>query len=292
MLGKGKIGIWQIESGENSMRKELFLKTRREEQTGKSKLDEGWIYGLNPVLEAIRAGRHIENILISSGKKDSPRILEIEKEAQGRNLFLREKDIHFFHAHFPKGHQGIAAQVLPKMYISLEELLEIPSRNGESPLFIILDLIQDPRNLGAILRVADAAGAHGIVIQSHRSVRLDAAVSKSSAGAVEYVPVSVVTNIKHAMRDMKEQGITIIGAEAGVDKVVWDVDLRIPLALVVGSEGKGLRRTVKESCDILVSLPMKGRINSLNVSVAIGILIFEILRQRIRMSEFKPGKRK
>jgi 23S rRNA (guanosine2251-2'-O)-methyltransferase len=290
MLGKGKIGIWQIESGKNSIRKELSLKTRREEQTGKSKLDKGWIYGLNPVLEAILAGRNIEIIFISSGKKDSFKILEIEKEAQKRNIFLRERDIQFFHTHFPKGHQGIAAQVLPKTYISLEELLGIPSKNGELPLFIILDLIEDPRNLGAILRVADAAGAHGIVIQSHRSVRLDAAVSKSSAGAVEYVPVSMVTNIKHAMQDMKEQGITIIGAEAGVGKVVWDVDLRMPLALVVGSEGKGLRKTVKESCDILVSLPMRGSINSLNVSVAIGILIFEILRQRICISEFKRGK--
>ncbi len=266
------------------------MKTRREEQTGKSKLDKGWIYGLNPVLEAIRAGRNIEIIFISSGKKDSLRILEIEKEAQKRNIFLREKDSQFFHAHFPKGHQGIAAQVLPKTCISLEELLKIPSRNGESPLFIILDLIEDPRNLGAVLRVADAAGAHGIVIQSHRSVRLDAAVSKSSAGAVEYVPVSVVANIKHAIRDMKEQGITIIGAEAGVNKVVWDVDLRMPLALVIGSEGKGLRKTVKESCDILVSIPMRGSLNSLNVSVAIGILIFEILRQRIRISEFKREK--
>ncbi len=290
MLGKGKTGIRQIESGKNSKRKELSLKTRREEQTGRSKLDKGWIYGLNPVLEAIRAGRNIELIFISSGKKDSLRILEIEREAQKRNIFLREKDIQFFHAHFPKGHQGIAAQVLSKTSISLEELLKIPSRNGESPLFIILDLIEDPRNLGAILRVADAAGAHGIVVQSHRSVRLDAAVSKSSAGAVEYVPVSVVANIKHAMRDMKEQGITVIGAETGVNKAVWDVDLRIPLAFVVGSEGRGLRKTVKESCDILVNIPMRGSINSLNVSVAIGILIFEVLRQRIRISEFKREK--
>jgi 23S rRNA (guanosine2251-2'-O)-methyltransferase len=262
------------------MRKELSLKTKREERTGKSKPDKEWIYGLNPVLEAIRAGRNIEGIYLSSGKRDSSKILEIEKEAQKRNIFLKEKDIQFFYAHFPKGHQGIAAQVLPKMYISLEELLEIPSRKDELPLFIILDLIEDPRNLGAILRVADAAGAHGIVIQSHRSVTLGAEVSKSSAGAVEYVPVSLVPNIKHAMRDMKEHGITIVGAEAGADRVLWDVDLRIPVALVIGSEGKGLRKTVKESCDVLVSLPMMGSINSLNVSVAAGILIFDILRQR------------
>jgi 23S rRNA (guanosine2251-2'-O)-methyltransferase len=266
------------------------LKTKREERTGRSKPDKEWIYGLNSVLEAIRAGRTIEGIYLSSGKQESPKILEIEKEAQKRNIFLKKKDIQFFYAHFPKGHQGVAAQVLPKMYISLEELLEIPSRKGELPLFIILDLIEDPRNLGAILRVAEAAGAHGIIIQSHRSVTLGAEVSKSSAGAVEYVPVSLVPNVKHAMRDMKEDGITIVGAEAEADRVLWDVDLRMPVALVIGSEGRGLRKTVKESCDILVRLPMKGSINSLNVSVAAGILIFDILRQRSCLNECGRGK--
>lgn len=266
------------------------MKTRMEERTGKSKSGKEWIYGLNPVLEAIKAGRKIEVILLSSGRKDSSRILEIEREARRKNILLKQKEIQFFHAHFPKGHQGIAAQVLTKTYISIEALLEIPSRKGELPLFIILDLIEDPRNLGAILRVADAAGVHGIIIQSHRSVTLGAEVSKSSAGAVEYVPVSLVTNIKHTMQDMKERGITIVGTEAGVTKVVWETDLRVPLALVIGSEGKGLRKTVRETCDVLISLPMMGKINSLNVSVAAGILTFEILRQRICMHEFEKGK--
>jgi 23S rRNA (guanosine2251-2'-O)-methyltransferase len=263
-----------------------------EERTGKSKLGKEWIYGLNPVLEAIRAGRRIEFILLSFGKKDSLRILELEREARKKNILLQHKDIKFFHTRFPKGHQGIAAQVLTKTYISLLELLEIPSRKGELPLFIILDLIEDPRNIGAILRVADAAGVHGIIIQSHRSVTLGAEVSKSSAGAVEYVPVSLVNNIKHAMQDMKERGITIVGAEADVNKVVWEKDLRVPLALVIGSEGKGLRKTVRENCDALISLPMMGKINSLNVSVAVGILTFEILRQRISMNTFEKGKSK
>jgi 23S rRNA (guanosine2251-2'-O)-methyltransferase len=261
-----------------------------EERTGKSKLGKEWIYGLNPVLEAIRAGRKIEIIFLSSSKQDSFRILELERQAQKRNILLEQKDIKFFHTHFPKGHQGIAAQVITKTYVSLEELLEMPSSKGESPLFIILDLIEDPRNVGAILRVADAAGVHGIIIQSHRSVTLGAEVSKSSAGAVEYVPVSLVNNIKHAMQNMKERGITNIGAEADVHKVVWEMDLKVPLALVIGSEGKGLRKTVRENCDALVSLPMMGKINSLNVSVAVGILTFEILRQRICMNEFREGK--
>lgn len=266
------------------------MKTKKAAQAGKSEPGKEWIYGLNPILEAMRAGRNIECIYLAHGKKDSPKILEIEEESQRKNIFIKNRDIQFFHSHFPKGHQGIAAKVFRKMYISLEKMLEIPSRKGEMPLFIILDLIEDPRNLGAILRVADAAGAHGIVIQSHRSVPLTPDVAKSSAGAVEYVPVSLVNNIKHAMRDMREKGITIAGAEVGADMVIWDLDLRIPLALVIGSEGKGLRKTVKESCDVLLSLPMRGSINSLNVSVAAGILTFEILRQRIRINVIRTQK--
>jgi len=266
------------------------LKTRKQALTGRSRPVKEWIYGLNPILEAMRAGRNIDVIFLSSGKRRLPHVLEITKEAQKRNISLGEKDIQFFHANFPKGHQGIAARVSPKTYISLDELLKIPSKNYELPLFIILDLIEDPRNLGAILRVADAAGAHGVIIQSHRSVSLSADVAKSSAGAVEYVPVSLVTNIKHAINTLKEHGITIVGAEAEADKAVWDFDLRVPLALVIGSEGKGLRKTVKESCDLLASLPMRGNVNSLNVSVTVGILAFEILRQRIHINEFGGKK--
>jgi len=241
-----------------------------------------WIYGLNPVLEAMRAGRAIKRILLSSSKQDSTKVLEIQREAEKRNISLITTDIDFFHAHFPKGHQGVAAEVLPKTYIALGELLEIPSRRDEPPLFIILDCIEDPRNFGAILRVADAAGVHGIVIQSRRSATLGSEVAKASSGAIEYVPVSMVANIKHAIREMKERGITVIGAEAGGARLVWDVDLTVPLALVIGSEGRGLRRTVRERCDTIMSLPMRGRISSLNVSTAVGIITFEILRQRLQ----------
>jgi 23S rRNA (guanosine2251-2'-O)-methyltransferase len=254
------------------------------EHTGRLKSASEWIYGLNPVLEAIRAGRGIKGIFLSSGKKYSPQVIEIKREAEKKNIPLKRMDISFFHAHFPKGHQGVAAKVFPKAFMNIEELFDIPSRKNEPSFFLVLDCIEDPRNFGAILRVADAAGVHGIVIQPYRSVTLSPEVSKVSAGSVEYVPVSLVSNIKNAMREMKERGITIIGAEAGEEKLVWDLDLNLPLALVIGSEGKGLRKTVKDNCDILVSLPMKGRINSLNVSVAVGILAFEILRQRISMN--------
>ena len=159
-------------------------------------------------------------------------------------------------------------------------MLEIPAKKNELPFFLVLDCLEDPRNFGALLRVADAAGIHGIVLQSYRSVNLGAEVAKVSAGAVEYVPVTMLPNIKHAINEMRKNGIMIVGAEAGAENTLWDVDLNVPLAVVIGSEGKGIRQSVRTLCDYLVNIPMRGRINSLNVSVATGIFVFEILRQR------------
>ncbi len=239
-----------------------------------------WIYGLNPVLEAIRAGRNIKEIYLSSGRHE--KLSQIEKEIESRRIPVRVVDNKFFDDTFPKGHQGIAAKVFQKEYVSLEDLLNIPVEKNELPFFLILDCIEDPRNFGAIVRSAEAAGVHGIVIQAYRSAGLGSEVSKASAGAIEYVHVSQVSNIKHAISEMKENGITIIGAEAGSQLMPWDINLSIPVALVVGSEGKGLRKTVAERCDFITSLPMKGMVNSLNVSVAAAILLFEVLRQRTR----------
>jgi 23S rRNA (guanosine2251-2'-O)-methyltransferase len=256
------------------------LKIKKTGQTGKSEPADEWIYGLNPVIEAIKAGRNIRCIFLSSHRHD--KVTEVKKEADKRKIPLQFADTVFFDSRFRKGHQGIAAEVSSKGYVSLDELFGIPLKKREIPLFLILDCIEDPRNLGAILRVADAAGIHGVVIQSHRSATLGAEVSKASAGAVEYVPVAMVANIKHAIREMKNMGIMIIGAEASAGKTIWDIDLKLPVAFVIGSEGKGLRRTVSEHCDVSVKLPMKGKINSLNVSVATGIFAFEILRQRLQ----------
>lgn len=238
-----------------------------------------WIYGLNPVLEAIRSGRGIKSVFIALSRKE--KTSEIEKEISLRGITLKKTDNLFFDSRFPKGHQGIAAIVLPKEYIDLEGLLEIPSRKNEVPLFLVIDCLEDPRNFGAILRVADASGVHGVVIQSYRSAALSPEAIKTSAGASEYMPIAVVPNIKYAIKEMKDMGLSVIGAEAGQGKAIWDLDLRMPLSVVIGSEGRGLRKTVRENCDFLVSLPMKGRINSLNVSVATGIIVFEIMRQRI-----------
>jgi len=258
------------------------LKTKKTGLTGKSRSDSEWIYGLNPVMEAARAGRIIKRIVISTARHD--KASEVRKEAESRHIPVEFADPVFFDNTFRKGHQGIAAEASPKDYVDIEDLIDIPFRKNEPALFIILDCIEDPRNLGAVLRVADAAGVHGIVIQSHRSATLGSGVSKVSAGAVEYIPVSIVANIKHAFHAMKKRGITIIGAEANAKDTIWDAPFTEPLALVIGSEGKGLRKTVSDQCDILVSIPMHGKINSLNVSVATGILAFEILRQRIKKS--------
>ncbi|OGW38443.1 MAG: 23S rRNA (guanosine(2251)-2'-O)-methyltransferase RlmB [Nitrospirae bacterium RBG_13_39_12] len=255
------------------------MKTKKTGQTGKLRSGSEWIYGLNPVLEAIKAGRNIKNIYISSNRHH--KVFELKKESEFRNIPLKISDPIFFNYTFNKGHQGVAAEVSSKDYVSLDELLNIPLRKKEISLFLILDCIEDPRNFGAILRVADAAGIHGVVIQSHRSVQLGSVVSKVSAGAVEYVPVCMVSNIKYAISEMKKSGITVVGTEASSGKTIWDLNLKMPLALVIGSEGKGIRKTVGKSCDVLVSLPMLGKLNSLNVSVATGIFAFEILRQRL-----------
>jgi 23S rRNA (guanosine2251-2'-O)-methyltransferase len=235
---------------------------------------------MNPVLEAIRAGRFIKCIFVSSGRRD--RLSGIKKETKEKQIPVKVLDPIFFDRSFPKGHQGVAAEVSSKDYMPLDELLDIPRKKNHIPFFLIVDCIEDPRNFGAMLRVADAAGIHGVVIQSHRSVTLSSEVSKVSAGASEYVPVSMTPNIKHAMYEMKEMGITMVGAEAGAGDPLWDADLTVPLALVVGSEGKGMRKTIGALCDKLVKIPMRGKINSLNVSVATGILAFEIIRQRYR----------
>lgn len=256
------------------------MKIRKTGPTGRSKSAREWIYGLNPVLEAIKSGRKIRGLHVSSGRHE--KLHEIRQEAESRNIPVRMVDPVFFESRFGKGHQSVAAEVARKEYISLDELLEIPAAKKEPPFFLVVDCLEDPRNLGALLRVADAAGVHGVVLQAYRSVSLGAEVAKVSAGAVEYVPVTMVPNIKYAINEMKESGILIVGAEAAAEKTLWDLDLNVPVAAVIGSEGRGIRQTVRTLCDVLVNIPMRGAVNSLNASVAAGILVFEILHQRMK----------
>lgn len=239
-----------------------------------------WVYGIRPVLEALRAGREIKALYVLPGRHDN--IAPLIKESELKGIPVRTADRGFFDSAFSKGHQGVAAKVIRKDYLDLEDMLAIPHGINEPPFFVIIDCIEDPRNLGAILRSADAAGVHGAVLQYYRSAGIGPEVSKSSAGAAEYVPLTIVPNIKHAIRKMRDNGITVICAEAVADATVWDTDLTVPLAFVIGSEGRGVRKTVRENCDLAVSLPMRGRINSLNASVAAGILFYEVLRQRLQ----------
>ena len=255
------------------------MKTRKKGPAGRSRSAEEWIYGLNPVLEVVRSGREVKAVFLSSARKD--KVTALEEEISSRGIKINRADNLFFDSRFAKGHQGIAALVAPRGYADFDELLEAPSRNNEMPLFLLLDGVEDPRNFGAVLRVADAGGVHGVVIQAYRSASLSPEAVKASAGASEHIPIAMVPNIKNAIRDMKESGITIVGAEADADLSPWETDLTVPLALVMGSEGGGMRKTVREQCDLLVRLPMRGKVNSLNVSVATGIIIFEIMRQRM-----------
>jgi 23S rRNA (guanosine2251-2'-O)-methyltransferase len=249
---------------------------------------EEWICGINPVLEAVRAGRKVPKVFLAFSRRDRA---EIEQELSSRGISVQKVDLQFFEERFHKGHQGIAATIEPREYTDLDNLIEIPRIKNETPLFLILDGIEDPRNFGSILRVADAGGAHGVVIQSHRSASLTPEAVKASAGASEHVVISMVPNIKHAISLMKESGITIVGAEAEGDNAVWDMDFTGSIALVVGSEAEGMRRTVKEYCDHIIRLPMQGKVNSLNASVATGIIIFEIMRQRMQKNQIYKGKK-
>ena len=236
----------------------------------KARDDDNWIYGINPVSEAIRSGRGIRTLYVHSPKHEHIRKIVAEAESKGIEVRVEGRD--FFDRKFPKGHQCIAALAAKKRVMAIEDLMEVPEHKGEPPFFLVLDLIEDPRNFGAILRSADAAGAHGVVYQSHRSAGITPVVAKASAGALEYINLAEVVNIKHAMEKMKNADIALVGAEAGSNLTPWDVDMKAPVALVIGSEGQGLRRTVKEMCDHIVSLPMRGAVNSLNASVAAGIL--------------------
>jgi 23S rRNA (guanosine2251-2'-O)-methyltransferase len=245
---------------------------------GASDSNEFLIYGVNPVAEILKSDRGVHTIYIQNQtEKHLHNILEI---ARRKHVPVKAIERDFFDARFDKGHQGIAASVSPKKTIDIDDMLDAAFLKKKNPFFLILDCVEDPRNFGAILRVADAAGVDGVVFQSRRAASITPLVYKASAGAVEHVSLSEIVNIKHAASKMKDKDVTIIGAEAGSDKGLWDVDLTGPVALILGSEGEGLRKTVGSMCDILITLPMLGTVNSLNVSVATGVIAYEVMRQR------------
>jgi 23S rRNA (guanosine2251-2'-O)-methyltransferase len=239
-----------------------------------------FIAGKNPVLEALQAGRPLSKILLAQGLKQSS-VKEIMSLARTRQIpyqFVARERLDFL---VPGNiHQGIVAQAGAKEYVDWEEIVEKALQKGTDPFLVLLDGLEDPRNLGAILRTAEAVGVDGVIIPKHRSVSLTAAVARSSAGAVEYVPVARVPNLPLIMDRLKEKGYWIVGTDSQAEQKYFEADLKGPLAVVLGSEGKGLGKLVKEKCDFLVSIPMLGQVNSLNVSVAGALLFYEIIRQR------------
>jgi 23S rRNA (guanosine2251-2'-O)-methyltransferase len=237
-----------------------------------------YIYGINPVSEALRSGRPLFALYILDSAHRN--VLGLIRDAEKQNITVRHAGKDFFDERFGKGHQGIAAHVARKKMLSTEDIPAVLAKAKGSAFFLVADCIEDPRNFGAMLRTAEVAGVDGIIFQQQRSAGISPAVSKASAGALEYLTLIETVNIKHALRMLKDEGVMILGAEAGTDTKPWDIDLSGPIAIVMGSEGEGLRRTVKELCDAIVTLPMKGRVSSLNVSVASGILLYEVLRQR------------
>lgn len=243
-------------------------------------LSEGLIEGRNAVTEALRSGRTINKVYLADGDTDKAlgRLAAMAKDAGAVVVRIDRRKLNDMS---PTGvHQGIIASVAPHEYATIDDILRSAEERGQTPLIVICDELSDPHNLGAILRTAECAGAHGVIIPKRRSVGLTAVVGKASAGAIEYMPVARVSNIAAAIRELKERGVWVFGTAADGDTTLYGADLKGPAAIVIGNEGVGMSRIVSESCDFKVSIPMKGRISSLNASAAAAILLYEAVRQR------------
>lgn len=241
---------------------------------------EGVLEGRNAVLEALKAGRTIDKVFIASGDTDST-LRHIAALAKKSGAVVTNCDRRKLDQMSQTGvHQGVIAMAAARDYSTIAEILRRAEERGEAPLLVLCDEITDPHNLGAIIRTAECAGAHGVVIPKRRNSGLTAVVSKASAGAIEYMPVARVNNLTSAIRELKEKGVWIYGTAADGAASLYETDLTGPAAIVIGSEGSGIGRLVAEACDFMVSIPMKGSINSLNASNAAAILLYETLRQR------------
>ena len=241
------------------------------------------VFGRNPVLELLRSGsRRIEEIaILSEGRGPALHELLGLARRQGVKVSYRTRDQLSAIAGDPH-HQGVVTRVAGASYASLADILEIPAALGEAPFLVALDQVQDPRNLGAVLRTAEATGVHGVVVPKHHAVGLTSAAAKSAVGAAHLVPVARETNLVQTLEVLKNEGIWVIGAVPAGGRVPWQTEMSEPVCLVLGGEGQGLRPLVARSCDLLVSLPMRGRLGSLNVSAAAAVLCYEVLRQRGR----------
>lgn len=240
----------------------------------------GQIEGRIPVLEALKAGREINKLLVAKGAKEGS-IQEVLAAARRAGVVIQEVDRARLDAIAQgRNHQGVIALVAAHRYAGVDTILKRAQEAGEDPLVLVLDGIEDPQNLGSLLRTADAAGVHGVIIPERRAVGLTETVAKVSAGAVEYVPVARVTNLARTLDELKEQGLWVVGTHQDGPELYHQARLTGPLAVVIGSEGKGIGRLVAEKCDFMVRLPMLGHVSSLNAAVAGAVLLYEIRRQR------------
>mgnify|MGYP000340508837 CR=1 FL=1 len=239
------------------------------------------IEGRNAVLEAFRSGKCVDKLFILDGCQDGP-VRTIAREARKTDTIINyvSKE-RLDQLSETRAHQGVIAQVAAYEYSTVEEILARAEEKGEPPFLILLDNVEDPHNLGAIIRTANLAGAHGVIIPKRRAVGLTSTVAKTSAGAINYTPVAKVTNISNTMKELKDKGMWFVCADMD-GTVMYDMDLTGPIGLVIGNEGEGVSQLVKKNCDMVASIPMKGDIDSLNASVATGVLAYEILRQRMK----------
>lgn len=243
------------------------------------KYEELTIEGRNAVLEAIRSGKNIDKIFVAKDAKDQTmqQLLREAKEKKISVSFVNKDKLDEMSS--TGKHQGVLAQSTAYTYVEVQDIMDAAKERGEAPFVILLDGIEDPHNLGAIMRTAYLAGAHGVIIPKNRAVGLTATVARTSAGAINYLPVARVTNLKSTMESLKKQGMWFVCADMG-GTTLYDLNLTGSIGLVIGSEGDGVSRLVREHCDMIASIPMAGKLDSLNASVAAGVLAYEIVRQR------------
>ncbi|SDW89199.1 23S rRNA (guanosine2251-2'-O)-methyltransferase [Marininema mesophilum] len=239
-----------------------------------------WVIGRQAVKETLKAGRDMEKLLVAEGASKGSLAALLVEAKKGGVLVQEVPRKKLDQVAEGENHQGVAALVAAYEYATVDDLFRRAEEKGEDPFFLILDGIEDPHNLGSILRTADASGVHGVIIPKRRAVGLTQIVSKTSAGAVEHVPVARVTNLNRTAEELKERGMWLVGSAADAYDRYDGVDYALPLAFVIGNEGKGISRLLRERCDFLVNLPMKGQVSSLNASVAAALFMYEVLRKR------------
>ncbi|PFA64187.1 23S rRNA (guanosine(2251)-2'-O)-methyltransferase RlmB [Bacillus sp. AFS015802] len=247
-------------------------------------MSKDFIGGRNPVMEALKSGRDINKIWIAEGsqKGSIQQIVGLAKESNVMVQYVPKKKIEQM---VPENHQGVVASVAAYQYAEIDDLFDRARQKGEDPFILILDELEDPHNLGSIMRTADASGAHGIIIPKRRAVGLTSTVAKASTGAIEHIPVARVTNLSRAVDELKERGVWVAGTDAKGKQDFRQLDGTLPIGLIIGSEGKGMSRILRDKCDFLVQLPMVGHVTSLNASVAASILMYEVYRKRHPLGE-------